>query len=330
MLKTENNFPCLLVISGATASGKTYLTTKLAKILSSEIINADIGQFYTPLCIGTAKPDWKNEPVKHHLFDIIDTPKDLSVFEYRKLVLKKANEIFKKGKLPIIVGGSLFYLKSLYFPPKDFEFNKEKIKSVYNKDLDQKKKLWEILYKIDSQRAIQLHYNDTYRITRALEIWEKTGIKPSEYKPEFYPNFHSLFIFISLSKNILEERINKRTEHMFQKYGWINEVKSLVGTEWEEFIKRKGFIGYSQILDWIENGCRNEDLAELVKLIQQKTRQYSKKQITFYKGFKKLLQKEDKSTSKFICKILEVEDLTDETLAIIIKSVRKIFKFIVG
>ena len=111
----------LLIISGPTASGKTDLSEKISKIFPSEIINADIGQFYQPLNIGTAKPDWKNKPIQHHLFDILDKPEDLSVFRYYSLVLNKANIICKNNKIPIITGGSLFYLKSLYFPPKELE-----------------------------------------------------------------------------------------------------------------------------------------------------------------------------------------------------------------
>jgi tRNA dimethylallyltransferase len=286
MFEQKSATPYVLVISGPTACGKTALSQHISSLIPSEIINADVGQFYTPLCIGTAKPDWQTEKTKHHLFDIIDEPRDLTVVEYRTLVTKKINDIWQKGKLPIIVGGSLFYIKSLYFPPKAGTFfTRPSTSTLTCKTQD----LWQTLYNIDPERAAAIHPNDVYRIKRAIEIWEITGIKPSAYKPEYAPGFHSLFVFIYPLKKVLYESINARTACMIQK-GWIEETKRFVGTPWQDFLKTKGLIGYDIILEWIEHGEKKDILPEVIIRIQQETRQYAKRQVTFWKSLKNQLE----------------------------------------
>ena len=314
MIKATKKDLSILIIAGPTASGKTALSEKIANSLTCEIINADVGQFYKPLSIGTAKPDWENQAVKHHLFDIIDQPEDLSVFKYRKLVLDKATQIWEQGKLPIVVGGSLFYLKSLFFPPQELEHKQESNKDkMENDDGD----LWEILNKIDPERAKKIHPNDVYRIRRALEIWEKTGIKPSEHKPKYDPQFHSFFVFLSLDKAEINKRIDLRTEEMI-KAGWFEETKALIKTKWEDFLKRKGLIGYPEILKWIEDGEKKEKLPDLIKGIQQKTRLYAKRQRIFWKSLKPLLE-ENNLKAKFLCKIIEVDN-SGQTACLAIKE----------
>jgi tRNA dimethylallyltransferase len=309
-MKYENKDPFLLIISGPTASGKTDLSLQIAENVPAEIINADVGQFYEPLSVGTAKPDWQSQEVNHHLFDILDEPKDLSVVKYRELVLQKANEIWQNDKLPILVGGSLFYLKSLYFPPKDFQKEqegKEERKVLLTKIADTQRTWWDVLNKIDSIRAKELHPNDEYRIKRALQIWQKTGVLPCEYKPEFSPKFNSLFVFINFEREILYQRINTRTVEMM-KEGWIEEAQELIDTEWEKFLHAKGLIGYSEIFEWIKEGEKAEDIPLLIEIIQQQTRQYAKRQITFWNGLKILLQK-NKDKTKFSCNTLEISNL---------------------
>ena len=131
-MKQKGGTPYLLFISGPTSSGKTDLSLKLAQhlkeivgrglnppVVGAQIINADIGQFYQPLVVGTAKPAWKNQPVPHHLFDIVVQPKDMDVSAYRAMMMKVAQKIWDEGDVPIVVGGSLFYIRSLFFTPKD-------------------------------------------------------------------------------------------------------------------------------------------------------------------------------------------------------------------
>ena len=111
--------PFILIISGPTGVGKTDFVFELSRHFPLEFINADVGQFYTPLTIGTAKPNWRHETVPHHLFDILDEPKSLSVMQYRDLASVLIRSCWERKKIPVFVGGSLFYLKSLLFSQAD-------------------------------------------------------------------------------------------------------------------------------------------------------------------------------------------------------------------
>jgi tRNA dimethylallyltransferase len=283
-----------LIITGPTASGKTQLSEMIAVNRTCEIINADVGQFYKPLSVGTAKPDLATVSYKHHLFNLLDKPEDLSVVKYRNLVTDLVKDICSRGKIPVIVGGSLFYIKSLFFPPQELP---TRDLNVQNNNLDQinidnlsEDQQWELLQKIDPERAAVLHSNDHYRIGRALKIWIQTGTKPSAYKPILQPTFNALIVYVEPDVSILKNRICLRTSLMINpedstKFGWIEEAEALVGTEWEEFLKTKNLIGYTEIFDWIKAGKNKSELPELISKIQIKTTQYAKRQRTFWKSF---------------------------------------------
>jgi len=323
----------LLIISGPTASGKTDLSVQIAHGLSktrraetrrAEIINADVGQFYTKLSVGTAKPDWKKMPVPHHLFDVLDEPKDLNVCEYRKMVLEKTKEIWKRGNLPIVVGGSLFYIKSLFFPPLESSEKTSEGKGASDKPFHrlsckeggEEETWWAKLNAIDPKRAEQIHPNDTYRIKRAIAIWKKTGKKPSEFEPVMAPEFTATMIFINLPREELFKRIDQRTKEMIESGDWSREARNIMNSEWSDFLKTKKLIGYPEIFDWIENGCREENLPRLVRDIQTKTRHYAKRQVTFWKKFRKIL-----------CdtKIFDLSKIDEKSIKNVIESVEDDF-----
>ena len=159
----------MLIIYGPTGVGKTDMALAIAASVPAEIINMDMGQFYTPLSIGTAKPDWQNNSVPHHLFDIVDTPINYTVSEYRTLLYKTVEEVTQRGNLPILVGGSGFYLHSLLFPPQ-VAIPDVDIAALYSAGTD----LWSTLYAIDPKRALSIDKADEYRIKRALSIWHST------------------------------------------------------------------------------------------------------------------------------------------------------------
>jgi len=289
-----------LVIIGPTASGKTALSEVLAQELPGEIINADVGQFYAPLTIGTAKPDWKLYPYRAHLFDYVDQPHDINIIEYRKQATHIINEVTTRRHAPIMVGGSLFYLKSLFFPAQDLpESKKEKNNAHLGENIPQEhSSKWDELYQIDPERALAIHPNDLYRINRALTIWETTGVKPSCYKPIFNPAIRPLFISLEPSTDNINQRIELRT-HIMLEQGWIDEARSLVGTPWEQFLGRKQLIGYWEIFEWIKRGEKKSEYPELVKTIQAQTRQYAKRQRTFWRGFVRQLELEQSDSNKY-------------------------------
>jgi tRNA dimethylallyltransferase len=274
-----------LIITGPTASGKTALSEKITQELPVEIVNADLGQFYTALSIGTAKPDLKKYKIPTHLFNIIDSINDLNSFQYRKQVDQACRLTWQNKNLPLIVGGSLFYIKSIFLPPHEFDLNK-----IKKHDYSEKTDLWQELNSIDPARAEELYPNDIYRIQRALDIWHSTGIHPSQFKPEFKPLFNkSIIIFVCPNRETLRKRIEFRTIQMIKNEGWIEEVRPLVGTEWEDFFKRKGLIGYTELVEWIKCGENINALPLTIKRIQELTCQYAKRQITFWNSFARQL-----------------------------------------
>lgn len=285
----QKEVPVIFII-GPTASGKTHVSYELAKLLGGQVINADVGQFYAPLAIGTAKPDWQNHVIKGHLFDVCHEPLDLTVIQYRQMVLEKITQLQEQGIAPIVVGGSLFYVQSLFFPPIQFGENSE---SNQNLKLERS---WQQLALIDPLRAEQLHPNDAYRINRALDIWEATGILPSRLQPKFqFPN-SAIIISLEPSREILEQRIIARTHSMLNRDGWIDEANKFLDTPWEKFICAKGLLGYDFIFNYLRKQENNFD--KLVDQIIIETRQYAKRQMTFLQGFfKKILAlKQQKKT----------------------------------
>jgi len=275
----------IILIFGPTGVGKSGFAERLAEHVPSQLVNCDIGQFYTPFSIGTAKPDWKASIVTQHLFDVIDEPRHFDVCQYRKLLLETVEKIWEQHQLPILVGGSGFYLKSLFFPP----VSHDTIKKMRTEQPDTTCSLWEKLYQIDPQRALEVDKHDLYRIKRALDIWEKTGKKPSECLPvyDFPTNF--LFLFLTRERKELYKRINERVFQMLHE-GWIEEVEALMGTRWQDFLEQKKLIGYDIIIDYIKRGKKESEQEEMIKTIQKKTRNYAKRQITFFKSFKKQLE----------------------------------------
>jgi tRNA dimethylallyltransferase len=308
-LSQSLKIPSALIITGPTASGKTYLSEQLIKKFPAQVINADIGQFYQPLSIGTAKPDLKNIFYQTHLFDIADKPIDITVVAYRKMVKALVDELFQQGESPVIVGGSLFYLKSLFFPPCE-HFGAMKIKKTRTNDI---KDLWQQLFEIDPVRAKEINQNDVYRINRALDIWEQTGVLPSLYKPRLNLPFRACIVFVQPPKEILHEKILLRTEHMIIKDGWLDEARRLRGTAWEQFLIKKRLIGYNEIFTWLAAGEKKEDLPSLIQRIQISTMQYAKRQITFWTSFKKQLEKESVIAEKKI-KIMVVKNVSQKTI----------------
>lgn len=271
----------IIIICGPTGVGKSDLAEMLAQQISGEIVNMDLGQFYTPLSIGTAKPDLRNARVPHHLFDILDTPKNFTVVDYRQCLFDTCNALWKRNVTPVVVGGSMFYLKSLFFPPMG--------ESVENSVLSAPDSTWEELNAIDPDRAAALHKNDAYRINRAMEIWRKKGIKPSQYKPNFEIPCNVVMLYITRNRDDLYARIDSRVIMMLQA-GWLEEVRPLINTPWETFLHEKKIIGYNELLGYLHQSNIDGDFESLIRIIQQRCRNYAKRQETFWRGFEKMLK----------------------------------------
>lgn len=267
-----------ICIVGPTGVGKTEATEKIARAVNGEIINMDLGQLYKEISIGTAKPvDWEYNPIKHHLFSILEKPIDFSVVAYRNKVANSLTDIHARGKNAIIVGGSLFYLQSLLFrlpdqSPSDMHKN--------NLDFNSTTFTWEFLNAIDPERAMAIHPQDKYRIQRALHIWYTTGKKPSAQKPFWCPIINNIsLLWLAREKNDLEYRISNRLEQMIAQ-GWLAEVMGL-DEEWKQYVHRKKLCGYNIVVDACRKQKQELDTYDK-ELIKKDTLSYVKKQKTFW------------------------------------------------
>lgn len=275
----------ILVITGATATGKSDLAEKLAQEIGGEIINADIGSWYTPLTIGTAKPDLVKIPVPHHLFNILHSPQQFTIVEFRTRVEKLIQEIWARGRIPVIVGGSSFYIKALWYKAQESSVSSE-IEDEIMRSTISTHNLWQQLLEIDQVRAARIDKNDRYRIVRALGIYKSTGQKPSIFEPLYDPVAPLYGIFCTRDRQKLYDRINQRTEIMLRD-GWIDEVTKLMSTAWEQFLIDKKIIGYDDIIRYLQSAQTQQEYQQLISIIQQKTRNYAKRQVTFLSKLQK-------------------------------------------
>jgi tRNA dimethylallyltransferase len=310
----------VIIIVGPTGIGKSDVALLLAQKIAmsgtpAHVINADIGSFYTPLTIGTAKPNWRDEVAPHHLFDIIDEPKNFSVIAYRHMVSDTLKVITAQGHVPIIVGGSSFYINALFFPPYSETLNAVH-KQAYSDDTHA---LWKRLYEFDPQRAREIDMNDRYRITRALDIWHATGTQPSVFKPRFDPIAPRIALFCLFSDmQKLYQNINARTQKMIAT-GWIDEVRHLAPA-WHTFLLGKKMIGYDDIIHHVRSVRASVDeqgyIDDLVATIQQKTRHYAKRQVTFNRM---LIKKLEEHRNGVYTELINVDTLDVHTCASVIE-----------
>jgi len=280
--KEDNN---LLILLGPTGAGKTDISIKLAKKLPNiEIISADSMQIYKYMDIGTAKPN-KNilKTIKHHMINIIDPTENFDVIQYSKLAIKIILNIFKRGKIPILVGGSGLYITSIIEPI----FSGPNKDSIYREILEEESKIYgkEYLYnklvKIDPISALKINSNDLKRIIRALEVYQSTG-KTISYlqKKDYHKNAKFKYQIIGLKRNRekLYQKINSRVDKMI-KDGLIEEVKMLKERGYNENLNSMQGLGYKQINKYLDG---EYDQETAINLIKRDTRRYAKRQMTWF------------------------------------------------
>ena len=279
----------ILVICGATASGKTKLSVDCALKLNSEVISAVSQLIYKELNIGTAKP-LKEEMrgVKHHMIDIVEPTDRFSVSDYEKSALPIVEKLISESKIPVICGGTGFYINSLLF---DLSYGKtaadEEVRLKYTLFFEKygKQALYEKLREVDPVTAEKLHPNDIKRLIRALEIYELSGKRKSEQNDGFLPRFDYTAVAIDYPRDELYDRINKRVDNMFDD-GLINEVKGLLSRGIDENYQCMQAIGYKEVVSGLKNGDLQSTMSDIIKL---NTRHYAKRQLTFFKKLPNLV-----------------------------------------
>lgn len=269
--------PKLIVILGPTATGKTNLAIKLAKQFNGEIVSADSRQIYKEMSIGTAKPTKKEiKTVPHHLIDFLTLNKDFNVALYKEKAIKAIEEIYKKGKLPFLVGGTGLYIKSIV---DNIDFPKVKPNKKLREQLEKKntKELFKIYKRLDPQGAKLIDKNNKRRLVRAIEVCKITKKPFWQQRQKKESAFEVLQIGIKLPKKELEKRISKRTNRMFE-LGFEKEVKKLT--------KKYGASPLLQIIgyrEWMPFPATKKDKEKIKEKIKVHTLQFTKRQMTWFK-----------------------------------------------
>lgn len=282
----------LIILAGPTASGKTSVSIDLAKRLGGEIISADSMQVYKYMDVGTAKISVEEmQGVKHHLIDVLDPKEDFNIVKFQNMVKCSIEEIVKNGHIPILVGGTGFYIQSIIY---DIDFNTEDDNSSVRKKLEEEYDtlgadfMYEKLKKIDSVSAGIIHKNNKKRIIRAIEFFlinNEPISSHNEVQRKKNSPYDYRFFVLNPPRDILYERINQRVDIMVGK-GLVDEVKSLKERGLSKANISMQGIGYKEILEYLEGDISLETAIENIK---QNTRHMAKRQVTWFKREKDVI-----------------------------------------
>lgn len=277
--------PPLITISGPTACGKTAVSVELAKIINGEIISADSMQVYKYMDIGTAKiTEEEKHGIKHYLIDELYPDEEFSVAVFQKMAKEVLAEIYEKGKIPILVGGTGFYVNALIYD-NDFTPGEkdEKMRVELEKAAERNgnEYVHNILQKLDPEYAETVHPNNLKRVIRAIEYCRDTGEKFSEYNKREKlrePAYNVKNFILNMDRERLYERIEKRIDIMIDK-GLIDEVKKLMKIYPDNLVSMKG-LGYKEIIGYLKG---EYSLDEAIYILKRDTRHFARRQITWFR-----------------------------------------------
>ena len=276
----------LIILTGPTAVGKTKASIGLAKALNGEIISADSMQVYKYMDIGSAKirPE-EMQGIKHYLIDELEPDEEFHVVRFQEMAKKALEEIYAKNKIPIVVGGTGFYIQALLY---DIDFTENVEDTEYRKELEQlaaekgADALHEMLRKVDSASAEAIHANNVKRVIRALEFHKQTGGKISEHNEQERAKsspYDFCYFVLNDERERLYERINLRIDQMLDD-GLVEEVMSLKDQGYtKEMVSMQG-LGYKEILDYLNGNCT---LEEAIYILKRDTRHFAKRQLTWFR-----------------------------------------------
>jgi tRNA dimethylallyltransferase len=284
MMNVSNHKPSIVIVCGPTGVGKTAVGIELAKRFNGEIISADSMQIYRYMDIGTAKPTKAEQvEVAHHMIDIIDPDEPFDAEAYSKVAREKIYSLHHQGIAPLVVGGTGFYIKALEYglfdPGPSNSAIRDRLKEeaeTYGTDF-----LYEQLSLTDPDTAANLHPNDTYRIIRALEVYQLTGKGISSHRNNhnFSDNpFNVLKIGLHMERKTLYERIDQRVDGMLEA-GLVDEVQGLLNKGYHYDLKSMQSIGYRHMTDFIRKQISWD---EAVRTMKRDTRRYAKRQFTWF------------------------------------------------
>lgn len=276
----------LVILTGPTAVGKTALSIKLAKRINGEIISADSMQVYKRMNIGSAKimPE-EMEGVPHHLIDILEPWEEFNVVFFQQKVYEAMDEIYSRGHIPILAGGTGFYIQAIL---NEIDFTETDSDDGYRRQLEEMAKVTEpevmhaMLEEVDPEAAKQIHPNNVKRVIRALEFYHQTGSPISAHNEEQKkkePAYNFAYFVLNMDRGKLYTRIEERIDIMMEQ-GLVKEVEGLKSEGChKDMVSMKG-LGYKEILDYLDG---NTSLEEAVAILKQGTRRFAKRQLTWFR-----------------------------------------------
>lgn len=276
----------LIVLTGPTAAGKTELSIALAKKLNGAIISADSMQVYKYMNIGSAKirPE-EMQGIRHYLVDVLDPREEFHVARFQQMAKEALEEIYRNGQLPIVVGGTGFYIQALL---KDIDFDESSGELPCRKELEETARreggavLYERLKQVDPEAAEAIHPNNVKRVIRALEFYQETGqpisLHNKEQKEKQPPYTYAYFV-LNDDRARLYERIDRRVDRMVEQ-GLVEEVRWLKEHGYDRSLVSMQGLGYKELFPYLDGTC---SLEEAVEIIKRDTRHFAKRQITWFK-----------------------------------------------
>lgn len=312
----------LIILSGPTAVGKTALSIELAKRINGAIISADSMQVYKHMDIGSAKimPE-EMEGVKHYLIDELEPSEEFNIVVFQQKAKAALKEIYANGQIPIVAGGTGFYIQSLLY---DIDFENQDCDEAFRTELENLAKehgneyLHKKLKEIDPVSAEKIHANNVKRVIRALEFYHLTGKKISEHnetEQQKQSPYNFAYFVLTDDRENLYRRIDKRVDLMLA-HGLVEEVQRLKDMGYHRNMVSMQGLGYKEILDYLDDKCT---LEEAVYILKRETRHFAKRQLTWFRREREVIwfdkqkyaYKED-AILEDMCNILRTKEITKE------------------
>ncbi len=297
----------MIVLTGPTAVGKTALSIALAKEIGGEIISADSMQVYRYMDIGSAKISKEEmQGVPHHLIDVLDPSEEFHVYRFQQMAKEAVNEIYQKGHIPIVAGGTGFYIQALLY---DIDFSTEEDHTALRAELEKTAAekgsayLHEQLKEIDPVSAQEIHPNNQKRIIRALEFYRLNGAKISDHNQtqrQKEAAYDFRYFVLNDDRARLYQRIEERVDEMLEK-GLLNEVKRLKEMGYQRDLVSMQGLGYKELLSHLAGECT---LDEAIYLIKRNTRRFAKRQLTWFRRERNIIWLEKDTINNNLREIL--------------------------
>ncbi len=276
----------LIILTGPTAVGKTALSITLAKCIGGEIISADSMQVYRHMDIGSAKiTQGEMQGVPHHLLDVLEPTEEFNVVTFQKLAKESLRDIYSRGRIPIIAGGTGFYIQALLY---DFDFTENEADTSYRRELEKLGEekgnayLYRMLCEVDPESAESIHENNRKRIIRALEFYQFTGGRISQHNQaerEKESPYNFCYFVLNDDRGKIYSKIDQRVDQMLAD-GLVAEVKKLQSMGCTRDMVSMQGLGYKEILAYLEG---ESSLDDAVMLLKRDTRHFAKRQLTWFR-----------------------------------------------